>query len=297
MAGFKRPPFRSLRDLVLKELASNQSTLVWNGDRTFADDLLPDISDSEAYILDRSAQEYLAGLSDDLTQEDYFRSIAHLRLPFRSVWIESVFDGDNDHTHPDQKYEVSNGALIRQHEDGTEVMQVTVVHGEKPWRPLYSGTLVLFARDGEVICTKTPISKLYDRMAEADGFSPDALLHGDIDKAVRMAGLFSVMTAVLDRPRVLDREPPHALRKSEVKAYERAGRTAPRQEPSIIRLSSGFQVEREGPPPGGEKTGIARAAHWVRGHLFLARNGKLTWRRAHVRGEGVPASRVHHVTE
>lgn len=34
----------------------------------------------------------------------------------------------------------------------------------------------------------------------------------------------------------------------------------------------------------GQSEGAARARHPVRGHLFLARNGKITWRKAHWRG-------------
>lgn len=305
MTRFQPPPFRSLRDLVLKELQSEKSILVWDDDRIFTEDLLTGVLASEAYVLDRPAQEYLAGLSSDLDQDDYFRAVCNIRLPFEVMWIESVFDDQDE----DQSiYDVTYGALVREVEDGVEVMHAVVVHDEKPWRPIYSGTQVRFCRDGDVICTKTPISRLYDRMAEASGYDVGELLNGDVDKALRLAGLLAGLTAILDRPRiegrqtVLEREAPRGLRKAESKSYERAGRAAPRVEPGLIRLSKGFGIARDGRHETDSRTdsGTGRkgpAAHWVRGHLFLARNGRLTWRRPHVRGDGMAGARVHHVTE
>ncbi len=60
MSRFQPPPFRSLRDLVLKELQRDKSVLVWDDDWSFADDLLAGVLESEAYVLDRPAQDYLA---------------------------------------------------------------------------------------------------------------------------------------------------------------------------------------------------------------------------------------------
>lgn len=78
-----------------------------------------------------------------------------------------------------------------------------------------------------------------------------------------------------------------------------ASREAPAYGMSVIRLSKAGWAERVASAaehaPGGEKS--SRAAHWVRGHMFLARNGKLTWRRSHVRGTGPTSARLHHVTE
>lgn len=54
-----------------------------------------------------------------------------------------------------------------------------------------------------------------------------------------------------------------------------------------MRAQSGANADRD-------EKGTPRRAHWVRGHLFLARNGILTWRKPHVRGAGpvVPKHRL-----
>ncbi len=224
------------------------------------------------------------------------------------MWIETVVKEEPDEGFVGPLSDNSIGALVRETEDGVEVMTAYALHDDRPWTTVYSGTQVLFRRDGEVICTKTPISRLYDRMAEAEGYDLEAMLNADVDKALRLAGMLAGLTAILDRPHVegrqavLDREAPRGLRKTESKSYERAGRAAPRVEPGLIRLSKGFGLTQEDrhKTDSGTDSQTGRkgpAAHWVRGHLFLARNGRLTWRRPHVRGDGIAGARVHHVTE
>lgn len=286
-------PFRSLRDLVLKELQQGKSLLTWNNDPSFTHDTLATLLASEAYLLDRSAVEYLGDLAQGLTIEDYYRSIAHARMPFPSVWIEMVF-ADTEHDAGD----VSYGALIRETDDGISVFTMFMIHEQKPWMPIYSGTEVLFCRDGQVICSRTPIANLHHRVGPAAGHSVEELLNGDVDKALRLGGIFALMCAVLDRPRILEREDPRPLRKTEAKMFERVSHKPPSYTLSVIRLSKAGRIERDTQQQSKMKgIGISRAAHWVRGHVFLARNGKLTWRRAHVRGEGLVEDRVHRVTK
>lgn len=82
-------PFRSLRDVVLKELQAD-SVLTWNGDSSYTDHILPSLLASEAYLLDKSACDYLEDLSSGLSVEDYYRALANTRMPFGTVWIEFV---------------------------------------------------------------------------------------------------------------------------------------------------------------------------------------------------------------
>ncbi|MCS5601789.1 MAG: hypothetical protein NZ734_06260 [Paracoccus sp.] len=286
-------PFRSLRDLVLKELQQDKSLLTWNNDASFTHNTLATLLASEAYLLDRSAVEYLGDLAQGLTIEDYYRSIAHTRMPFPSVWIEMVFP-DTEHDAGD----ISYGALIRETNDGISVFTMFMIHMQKPWMPIYSGTEVLFCQDGQVICSTTPIANLHHRIGPAAGHSVEELLNDDVDKALRLGGIFALMCAVLERPRILEREAPQPLRKSEAKMFERISQKPPSYALSVIRLSKAGRIERDAQHQSERKGGFSsRVAHWVRGHVFLARNGKLTWRRAHVRGEGLVGDRVHRVTK
>lgn len=285
------PPFRSLRELVLKELQGERPLLVWDNDPGFASEKLNTILESEAYILDRHARDYLQDLASGLSIDDYYRSIANTRMPFQSVWVEAIFD------FPDDGGETSVGALVTDEGDGIKVFSMLSVHGFKPWTPIYSGAEVVFHPDGHVSCSETPIAYFNNRMGDAGGLSVKDMLNDDVDKALRIGGLFAVLCAALARPKILDREAIRSLPKSEAKAQLAAGRRAPRFAPSVIRLSRAGRSERDAHHGRAGPRQRPRAAHWVRGHLFLARNGRLTWRRAHVRGGGDPTERINYVTE
>ncbi|MDO5703571.1 MAG: hypothetical protein Q4G49_00635 [Paracoccus sp. (in: a-proteobacteria)] len=286
-----RPPFRSLRDLVVKELQTKNSLLIWNDDPSFAMEKLNAILDSEAYILDRYARDYLHDLASGLSIEDYYRSIANTRMPFELVCVEAILD------FPEDGGETSVGALVTDEADGIRVFSMMAIHSFKPWAPLYSGAEVIFHPGGQVSCEKTPIAGFNNRMGDAGGLTATDMLNDDIDKSLRIGGLFAILCAALARPKILDREGTRALPKSEARAHVAAGRRPPRFAPSVIRLSRAGRAERDAHSGAGGAASAARAAYWVRGHLFLARNGRLTWRRAHVRGGGDPTERVNYVTE
>lgn len=291
MAKDTRPPFRSLRDLVLKELQQEQSLLFWNNDPFFVEATLEGILASEAYIIDQSARDYLDDLGANLTIEEYYQSIANTRMPFESVWIEAIFDIKDDGG------ETSFGALVTNEDNGIKVFPMFVLHGLKPWHPVYSGSEVVFHPDGNVSCCPTPIAKLYERISEEKGLTREDRLNSDIDKALRIGGLFALLCAALARPKLLERETVRSLSKSDAKAYAAAARKAPRFAPSVIRLSTTGRAERDTAHSARVTGGANRSTHWVRGHMFLARNGRLTWRRAHVRGSGDQSDRVHLVTK
>lgn len=298
MRSIDNLPFRSLRDLVLKELQREESVLTWNGDTIYTEHVLSGVLNSEAYLLDESAHDYLLELASGLSMGDYYRALANTRMPFESVWIEFTGLCEKDAITGDPYEPCSDGALIINSTEGIKILTARVLHDVKPWTVLYSGTEVTFGRDGQVLCSKTPIAKLYDRLALAAGYTTEDMLNRDIDTALRIGGIFAVLCAALERPRIFDREPPRPLRKSEVKGHMQASRQIPRYNPSLIRLSKIGWAERGSATrliEGDENT--SRAAHWVRGHIFLARNGKLTWRRSHIRGSGPAAGRVHRVTE
>lgn len=293
-----RPPFGSLRDLVLRELQRDKSLLTWNDDTSFTTQILTEVLNSEAYILDPSAVDYLDNLASDLSQEDYYKAIANTRMPFDSVWIEFFSETEEyrDGTH--WRDACINGALVTKTPEGINVFASTVLHKVTPWTVLYAGAEVLFQPDGTVSCAKSPISNLYDRMGAAEGFSAEDMLNRDIVASLRVGGVFAILCAILDRPKMIDREPTRPLRKSAKKTLERAGQSIPRYTPSVIRLSkAGFADRQAAPSENTVGQSLARSAHWVRGHMFLARNGKLTWRRSHVRGEGPISGKIHRVIE
>lgn len=285
-----RAPFRTLRDLVLKELQGARSLLVWDDDPSFAHATLNRILDSEAYILDRHARDYLVDLSSGLSTEELLQSIGNTRMPFDSIWIETIAELQ------DGSGEASIGALVTAETDGIKVLPVHALHDHKPWQPVYGGAEVIF-HPHDVSTTRTPVAQLYDRFAAREGVTPNDRLREDMNGAVRIGSLFAVLCATLSRPKILERDAARPLSKSDAKAANTAGRRAPRFAPSVIRLSRAGRTERDAHHQGDRVAIAARSAHWVRGHFFLARNGQLTWRRSHVRGTGDPTERVKYVTE
>lgn len=287
----KLPPYKSIRDLLIKDLQQDTCMLVWNDDSNFANYILDGVQKSEAYIVDKAGLNYMDDLICGMTTEDFHKSICNMKLPFDSVWIEATMNVEGS------DFELGYGALIQSIDDGVSIYAVTLLPEKKPWRIVHSGVELFFHKNGNVDAIKTPIGNLYEAGRLAAGMDPDEDALDDFDNALRMGGMMAVMTAILDRPKGLNRSPVRALRKSEIKQYTRAGKIAPAYQVSIIRLSDGAVAEERMMKRPSHVTGTHRVAHWVRGHVFLARNGKLTWRRAHMRGEGEPQRRINRVTE
>ena len=63
-----------------------------------------------------------------------------------------------------------------------------------PWTPLYSGTRVIFARDGETICERLPIATFNDALGLQDSIPPENLRQGDIIRAIRILGMLAMLS-------------------------------------------------------------------------------------------------------
>lgn len=285
-----RAPFRTLRDLVVKDLHGEKSLLISDNDPSFAHAALNVILDSEAYILNRYARDYLVDLMTGLSTEDLRQAIANTQMPFDSIWIETIVgreDGAGD---------ASIGALVTRADNGIKVFPVHTLHDLKPWQPIYAGVEIAFQPD-DVRYSKTPVAHLYDRFAAHEGTTPIERMREEMDNALRIASIFAVLCATLSRPKILERDGVRPPSKSDVKAAHSAGRRPPRFAPTVIRLSKAGRTERNEQEQNAQSAHSARSAHWVRGHFFVARNGHLTWRKSHVRGIGDPTARVKYVTE
>lgn len=128
----------------------------------------------------------------------------------------------------------------------------------------------------------------------------DDPLAGDISMATRLAAAVTALSAVFQRRELIEVDAAVRTSKRDRKAAEVAGRRSPDTRVGKISLGKMGRrnlSERIRSGTNGTEHASERAAHWVRGHLFLARNGKLTWRRPHIRGLGAPLSQVRHVTE
>jgi hypothetical protein len=91
---------------------------------------------------------------------------------------------------------------------------------------------------------------------------------------------------------LLEVDDPQRTNKRVAKQYTQRDSVAPSFDLTMIRLGRAGRAQAVADAAEStDEDRRKRPAHWVRGHFFLARNGKLTWRNRHVRGEGVPQVR------
>lgn len=288
------------RDHIIKDLHKDHCLQVWKGDRTFADDLAARIANAHPFYLRRDAIQFLKEHSMALGEEEFFTAISNMRLPFHSVWIE--FDATAPKGYPDGRI----GAMIDFIDDGLSVNTAKLI--KLPNRGnlvvLYSGSEVLIKRDGGVELSDTPITFVQDLMTEKEKgrYRRSDNLYDPIpldtvqereqealrDAILSVAKLLSI-SALHNRPEILEMPEPTPVSSSKRKKFERQGEVVPKLDLSIVRLGKEGRAQSSPETNGEQSSGTAkRAAHWVRGHQFLARNGKLTWRRHHIRGVGKP---------
>lgn len=97
----------------------------------------------------------------------------------------------------------------------------------------------------------------------------------------------AALSQLLERTGSLSEEPPTRITPAQRRKLERRGAPVPITGTTKIRLGElGRRHLAATTPTTEEGKPAKRAAHWVRGHMFLARNGRLTYRRPHIRGVG-----------
>ncbi|MEH6833917.1 hypothetical protein [Falsihalocynthiibacter arcticus] len=296
------------REQVLKDLRNPLNLLIWNRDDTYARDVEKRIKDAFAFYVDPDGVDFLQEGVQKLGEEDFFQAISNMELPFGSIWLE--FDAKTE----DGMNEGRIGVVADFIPDGLRVFsaQLFKLPEDKGLVILYSGSEVLFKRDGQVEILDNPAAFQQDLLSERekgrlqrgvpprDQIGEDTIRQRESDAlryAVRCVALLLAISGLHRRPEILDVEKSQEPSKRIVKQFERRGEAAPAYGLSVIRLGkegrSAASIQHEEAKADGR---LKRSAHWVRGHLFLARNGKLTWRKPHVRGEGVAIAKPRHFT-
>ncbi|MEY8118121.1 hypothetical protein AB9F26_07610 [Falsihalocynthiibacter sp. BN13B15] len=296
------------REQVLKDLRNPLNLLIWNRDDTYARDVEKRIKDAFAFYVDPDGVDFLQEGVQKLGEEDFFQAISNMELPFGSIWLE--FDAKTE----DGMNEGRIGVVADFIPDGLRVFsaQLFKLPEDKGLVILYSGSEVLFKRDGQVEILDNPAAFHQDLLSERekgrlqrgvpprDQIGEDTIRQRESDAlryAVRCVALLLAISGLHRRPEILDVEKSQEPSKRIVKQFERRGEAAPAYGLSVIRLGkegrAAASIQHEEAKADGR---LKRSAHWVRGHLFLARNGKLTWRKPHVRGEGVAIAKPRHFT-
>ncbi len=296
------------REQILKDLRKPSCLLISDRDDTYARDIEERIKGAFAFYVDSDGVNFLQEGVQKLGEEDFFYAISNVRLPFESIWLE--FDAASD----DGKHEGRIGVLADFTPEGLRVFSAQLFKRprDKGFLIHYPGSDVLFRRNGQVEMSDTPVAFYRDVVTEADRgqirrgvplrdqIGTDTVHereHEAVRYAIRCVALLLAIAGLHRRPEVLKIEEARLPSKQVVKQFERRGEAAPKYELSVIRLGeegyAAAKVQHEDARADGR---LKRSAHWVRGHLFLARNGKLTWRKAHVRGEGNRIVKPRHVT-
>lgn len=303
-----------LRDLVFRNLRSSECVLVWNKDDSFARDFENRLVSAQPYLLEPPAVRVLQDLLMKLGPQDFYAAIASMRLPYEEVWLEAPFPTDNGG-------EIRCGMLISEGEEGLRCLTSAAYwfDDQKIWYPMHAGTAVTFTPDGQVVYEDTPVANFYDSMAAARTADRDeegrfkAPLSSLVDEgmvserhakdlgaAIRMAGLMAAFCGLMGKREVIEVDPLRAPSRQQQRIHARDDLPVPVFGVSRValsrlgRLQQRAEADEDAQRSDGEEgsAGSRRAAHWVRGHLFLARNGKLVWRRPHVRGTGDAQRRV-----
>lgn len=307
--GFSRAV--KLRDTLLADLALPNNTLIWNGDDSFAQSVEERMLEAKPFHMDKSASKFLLDSAAQLSAEDFYHSIAKVRLPFKELWLEI------DASTPDGKHHGRLGAVIDYVEDGLRVFgaQLFKFPRNKSLSVIYSGTEVVFAADGTVSLSDTPYAYFQDAVTESDKerltreklrrdapFDAETIRdreQNDLQTATKCVAMAMSLAGLHGRPELVEICEPTAPSKKVLKSFEHRGAKPPKFSLSTIKLGKAAAGQLKASletADDADTVGGKRTAHWVRGHLFLARNGKLTWRKAHVRGVGKPIQTARKVT-
>jgi len=279
----------TFRHAVLQDLSCEHSLLRMNEKHEFADDLRQSIMESPAFILDDSVTELTDSLASMLSKEEFFRSIPEARLPFERQWCEFK-TRDND--------PITFGGIVERVDDGIRVrlaMRTERAAKGRKGGVLHSEADILFKNDGDVVYSETPIESFFaiiEDYSDGNGYKGsddigtlDERKSDAFDFALRLAGTMAVLAKVMEKRGTVDVLPEAKIFPIDRKSVEKKGGSTLSRGVTRVKLGKLGKQHLATPELKGT-SGKKRAAHWVRGHMFLARNGKLTYRRPHIRGLG-----------
>lgn len=274
-----------LRDAVMKHMPKLSEEMQIGGGLS---DLLVDIiADAKAVRMDEKAMALIDSYLDDLSQDGYVDMLQNARIAWPSLWIELKIDDGS-----------TAGALITQDERGTKSIAFFIEDMDQATRipPLALVTLDQ-NRPGSVILQKTPFLDAY-AMMEGDEAAKSMLNEAE-RQSLRLASIATVFSIMLAHGVMAESSKVQPISKLKRESFARQGVKPPKTRVQKIDLTDLGRRDldaRKAPSSSSDVTKGKRRAHWVRGHIFLARNGKMTYRKPHIRGGGELKVGMTHVT-
>lgn len=280
-----------LRDLALEELPHLSTTLGVGTAHIRL--LMRSLCEARAVRLDGKALALVRRHVESVPEDAGIDMLSGLRLPWPRMWLEA-------------EYEDGNGQGVLLEQEGRTITCGWFAFGKEGKATVVPPPL-LFRVDQDTMQVEkslTPVGEALRRNL-GDGHFRELLANCQ-HEAMAMMAVTAVFTVLLEQRDLLRIPPavpaPRALRRR----MTREGVDLPVVSVSRIDLGvlgeADYQAHFEDlqePEQCSEGEGSirrARRSHWVRGHLFIARNRQLTYRRPHLRGTGVLLDSVTEVT-
>ncbi|ETX13316.1 hypothetical protein OCH239_10765 [Roseivivax halodurans JCM 10272] len=192
-------------------------------------------------------------------------------VPFDRIYAEISYPGDENRI----------AAMVERDAAGLSVRLLTL-RG--------SGDLLLDAITTRIPLDGPPLARLDHPEALTDmaASNPKALqdrLETSEHLSMHVFQVLFAFAALRREEKVVREEGEPLYSRQQRRRAVREGRPLP--ERTVTRIKLGAEGRNHLAAMGDAATASGkRRAHWVRGHLFVARNGELTWRRPHIRGVG-----------
>lgn len=257
-----------------------------------------EIGQARAIRLDEKARKLVDHYMDGLSQTAVEDILVSMQLPWPRMWMEFPAEDGRD-----------SGILFIQ-----DAKKLTCeFYEESIGDPLYAiyPPVVRIVMDRVAETYRVEATEVCRTMMVVMGADPEsreelnALLEENRLQGITHVARAAVLSVLLQAREILEVEEGATVPRAVRRRAERAGDKLPPTPVSRINLGAIGRTEyamclEEG-PRDSDMSGEAyearrRRAHWVRGHMFIARNRQLTYRRPHIRGAGAVLDNVMAIT-
>ena len=247
------------------------------------DRLASEVADARAVRIDMKAITLLQGYMNEVPQDQFKAIVKQMRLPWSEMWLE--LEAPSATSMIPAVLLIQDDALIR-----ARIFTSTQHNPIMPFKPPF----VEIRLDTPTCAFTVALTEFGDLASRYQILAAYEARKEDEERLTQMIPMIAGLSAVMAAGQVLkvrEEEPPSRIMRQRLK---KDGRPVPRSAVTRIDLSElglrDYRARHESAPEeaGYEGKGIAgkRRAHHVQGHMFMARNGILTFRRPHKRGEG-----------
>lgn len=266
------------RDDVLKEMMRDRST--HSGDNLIMHSaMIEEIKRAKALHLDQNALALVNTYANEIGDDGCSTLLRSVPISWPSLWLE--------HEEQDEDGVNTYGALLVQDKD-YKTCNIFMRHAGQKGIHFSHRSLYCPLGSNEPMRAFANQFEIANTLEYGDNLERT---HPTFDKgAIRLMERASVLSTLLLNSRLLDVTTEKPISTIKRQQFRKAGETPPRANVQKIDLTDlgrvMYKMRVLGEEPEVEGQTGKRRAHWVRDHMFMARNGVLTYRKAHIRGMG-----------